>query len=269
MKLANLLVHVDSSPRTAARLALAVTIASRHGARLTGLFAETASAHQVGVVATWPSADHVARLAAAAEVFTAATASLGAAAGFVDVNRGSEQEVLTRTADIARHFDLVVLGQQEEESRVPVDLAEQVILETGRPVLVVPHVGTYEDVGARPLFAWHRARGAARALNDALPLVRSGAEAIVVEALDQGRTGDEFSDMVVAQLAAHGVSARFHNVVVEEVKLMDTLLNQAADHSADLLAIGAFDNAGFPFVGRGTGTRYMLRHMTLPVLFSH
>ena len=57
--------------------------------------------------------------------------------------------------------------------------------------------------------------------------------------------------------------------LIEEIKLMDTLLNQAADHSADLMAIGAFDHAGIAFFGRGSGTRYILRHMTLPVLFAH
>ena len=83
------------------------------------------------------------------------------------------------------------------------------------------------------------------------------------------RSTDEFADLMLGGLAAHGITGRYQTVVVEEVKLMDTLLNQAADHSADLLAIGAFENAGFPFVGRGSGTRYVLRHMTLPVLFSH
>ena len=36
-----------------------------------------------------------------------------------------------------------------------------------------------------------------------------------------------------------------------------------------LLALGGFETPGFPFLGRGAGTRYVLAHMTLPVLFSH
>ncbi|MCE1236144.1 MAG: universal stress protein [Hyphomicrobiales bacterium] len=269
MTLANIVVHLDSSPRAAARVALAVKLAARHGARLTGLFAETVSAHRVGVVASWPPAEHVAAVAAARDAFVAATATLGDRARFIDVNRGGEQEILLRTTDIARAFDLVVLGQHEEGGRTPADLAEHLILEGGRPVLVVPYAGTYEDLGHRPLFAWHRSRGAARSLHDALPLIAAGADALVVEAGRMGEAADEFADLVVADLAAHGISARFQTIVVEEVKLMDMLLNQAADHSADLMAIGAFDSTGFAFLGRGSGTRYVLRHMTLPVLFSH
>ncbi len=269
MTLVNLLVHLDSSPRCGARLALAVRLAQRFGARLTGLFAETAPAHRVGVVATWPSDDYAAAVAAASKVFADATAVLGDAARFMDCNRGGEQEVLLRTTDIARHYDLVVLGQGEEGSRVPQDLPEQVVLECGRPVLIVPYVGTFDDVGMRPMFAWHRSRGAARALFDGLPLVLPNAEALVVQAGRVGEPTDEFADLMLGALKAHGVEGRYQTVVVEEVKLMDMLLNQAADHSADLLSIGAFDHTGFPFLGRGSGTRYILRHMTLPVLLSH
>jgi len=50
---------------------------------------------------------------------------------------------------------------------------------------------------------------------------------------------------------------------------MDALLNRAADHGADLLVIGAFGGGGYPLFSRGSGSRYMLKHMTLPVLFSH
>lgn len=269
MTLSNILVHVDSSPRVATRLALAVRLAARHGARLTGLFAEMSSAHKVGVVATWPSAEHLAQVAVAKAAFAAATASLGDEARFLDVNRGGEHEILVRASDIARNFDLVILGQYEDGARVPVDLAEQLILETGRPVLVIPYAGAFEALGHRPLFAWHRSRGAARALVDALALVEPKADALVVQAGRPGEVADEFSELVIGQLAAHGIAAHYQTVVVEEVKLMDMLLNQAADHSADLMAIGAFDHTGFAFLGRGSGTRYILRHMTLPVLFSH
>ncbi len=270
MAFGDVLVHLDNGPRSSVRLALARSLAERFGARLVGLFAERAPPIRVGVVATWPSAEYVAAADSAWSAFTAATADLGPRAVWVDCNRGGEVEVVSRTIDIARTSDLIVIGQTEEEgARVPSDFAERLILESGRPVLVIPHSGTYGGVGERPLFAWTAARAAARAMADALPLVMPGADALVLTAAEPSTALDEASERVLGHLAAHGIEARFSSVVVEEVKLMDTLLNRAADHSADLLAIGAFENAGFPFVGRGSGTRYVLRHMTLPVLFSH
>jgi hypothetical protein len=67
---------------------------------------------------------------------------------------------------------------------VPADLVEQVLLHGGRPVLVVPSAGQYRDVSRRVLVAWNSSREAARALNDAIPLMRN-AETVVVVAFQR------------------------------------------------------------------------------------
>jgi nucleotide-binding universal stress UspA family protein len=269
MNLANILVHVDSKPRTAARLALATVIAERAGAQLTGIFAEKADAHTVGSVASWPSPNYTAALEQAHTAFEVATRALGARAAFLDLNRGSDQEIGRRFVEIARTFDLVVLGQTHDAEPVPARLPEQTIYESGRPVLVVPFVGSYPDVGQRPLFAWHNSRGAARAVFDVLPLIANEADALVVEVARKSDQRDEFADMLVASLATHGVKARYQHFVVDEVAVMDTLLSAVSDHAADILAIGAFDQGTQSLLGHGAGTRHILAHMTAPVLFSH
>ena len=269
MTLANILVHLDSRPRTAERLALGLRIAERVGARLTGLFAERAEAHVVGTVATWPSAPYVAAREKAEAVFAAATAMLKDRAAFMDLNRGSDHEIIARVTAIARTFDLVILGQTQDDFPAPGRLPDAVIADSGRPVLVVPYAGAYPDVGARPLIAWHSSRGAARATFDVLPLLAGGCEALIVEV---GRKGDEpyeFADLLIANLARHKVNARYQHAVVEEITVADTLLSAIADHSADLMAIGAFDSGQHAWFGHGAGTRAILAHMTAPVLFSH
>jgi nucleotide-binding universal stress UspA family protein len=269
MALANILVHLDSRPRTAARVGLSLRIAERCGARLTGMFAERAEARVVGTVATWPSAHYVAARDKAQAAFAAATAPLKDRAAFVDVNRGSDHEIVRRATEIARTFDLVVLGQAQDDVPVPAKLPDEVIAESGRPVLVVPYVGTYADVGARPLFAWHGERGAARAAFDALPLVMNGCEALIVEVGHKGDQRYEFSDLLVANLASHKVKARYQHVVVDDISVSDALLSAISDHSADLMAIGAFDAGWRLLFGHGSGTPQILAHMTAPVLFSH
>ena len=269
MTIANILVHLNSRPRTAQRLALGLRIAERAGARLTGLFAEQAEAHVVGTVATWPSAPYVAAREKAQAEFAAATAPLKDRAAFIDLNRGSDHEIIARSTAIARTFDLVVLGQAQDDVPGPAKLPDAVIADSGRPVLVVPYVGTYPDIGARPLIAWHNSRGAARATFDALPLLAGDCEALIVEV---GRKGDEryeFADLLVANLARHEVRARYQHSIVEEITVADTLLSAISDHSADLMAIGAFDSGDHAWFGHGAGTRAILTHMTAPVLFSH
>jgi len=269
MNIANILVHLDSKPRTAARVTLSLRIAERAQARLTGLFAEKADAHQVGTVATWPGARYTAAMETARAAFAAATAPLKDRAAFIDLNRGSDHEITHRFTAIARAFDLIVLGQTEDDVPVPAKLPDEVITECGRPVLVVPYVGTYDDVGHRPLIAWHSSRGAARALSDALPLMTAGCEALVVEVARKNDPRYEFADLLIANLARHKVTARYQHSVVEEISVADTLLSAISDHSADLMAIGAFDSGVHAMLGHGGGTRNVLAHMTAPVLFSH
>jgi nucleotide-binding universal stress UspA family protein len=73
---------------------------------------------------------------------------------------------------------------------------------------------------------------------------------------------------VVRHLADHGITAKPEVLVVEDFGIMDLLLNRVSDRSADLLVMGAHGQIGFPFVSRGAGTRYILQHMTVPVLMS-
>jgi nucleotide-binding universal stress UspA family protein len=269
MILANILVHVDSRARTSARVALAIRIAEKAGARLTGLFAEKADAYHVGTVATWPSPHYSAAVETARNAFSAATAGLGQRAMFMDVNRGSDQEIADRFVGIARTFDLVVLGQTQDDVPVPAKLPERVIVESGRPMLVVPYIGTYADVGSRPLFGWHSSRSAARAVSDAMPLLVEDCDALVVEVGRKSERPDEFAELLVANLAAHRIGARYQHFFVDEVSAMDTLLSAVSDHAADLLAIGAFESGVWSLFGHDAGARHILAHMTTPVLFSH
>lgn len=269
MGLKNILVHLDGSPRTPERLQLALALARRDNARLVGVFAQMTALQTVGVNVV----RHVEGRAEAAEASKAAFAQIAqgyAGAVWQDIGPLGEMDILGQFTALARVFDLVVLGQLEEgvRSLVPVDLAEQVITESGRPVLVVPYIGSYADVGHRPLIAWAGMRAAARALNDGICLMPEGAQAVVVS-VDQPRAQHGDVEALLSHLAAHGVHGVFELLAAEGIGLMDTLLNRAVDHGADMLVLGAFGGHGFAFISRGSGTRYMLRHMTVPVLFSH
>jgi nucleotide-binding universal stress UspA family protein len=273
MPLCNLLVHLNSDSGVDARLKLAVELARTRGARLTGLFAQVAPAQHVGVVSNWPTADYTQAAQASRAAFAAATGGLEAE--WVDLNRGDEGEMVGLATDFARHFDLILLGQRPADSPLsPPDFAEHLILNSGRPVLVLPFAGTFDQVGARPIFAWSDSRCSARGFYDGMMLAAKGADALVV-GLSRPDDAQGFAyqkeslRLAVAQLAAHRIAARAEQLSLSEIGLMDALLNRAADHGADLLAIGAFGGGGYPLFSRGSGSRYMLKHMTAPVLFSH
>ncbi len=268
--LKHLLVHMDAGPRAAERLGLAVKLAQRFGARLTGLFAESSSIGKsvVGV----RSPDDIAKaLEEARALFDERTRGL--ATDWWQVQDGDYAFVVGWTVVCCRYVDLAIFGQYdpEHDSVLPQDLVEQVLLNSGRPLLVVPYVGHYPTVGRRVLVAWTGSREAARALNDAIPLMKD-AEAVTVIALQQGSPGQSAAPVphpdVVTHLRAHGIEARYERVLVDELGAVDDVLNRAAEASADLTVMGGYGQMGFPFLQRHSTTRDILRSMTTPMLLS-
>jgi nucleotide-binding universal stress UspA family protein len=266
----NLMVHLDQGERTAARLEIAVALARRYDARLVGVFGRRALPQQVGVVATWPSDEYVQTATASKAAFERATAGL-TSAQWRDINRGGDVELLHQLTDCARHFDLIVLGQYDEHlaAQVPAELAEEIVVNAGRPVLAIPCVGSHAAEFRHPLIAWNKSREAAHTLNDALPLIAACRKATVV-AIDVRADEAAAAAIAVAEhLACHGIAAETEILVVEGAGIMDDLLSRVADREADLLVIGAHGEIGFPFVSRAAGTRHILRSMTVPVLMSN
>jgi nucleotide-binding universal stress UspA family protein len=275
MTLKHLLVHLDGGDRTLERLELAVTLARRFGARLTGLFADE---RDVGPRAgkrplqRWRDGAQ-----AAAAAFDSKTRAASLEAERWQIPNG-ELEVAGIAARYCRYADLAIVGQHDpEDPRVAADFSAQVLLESGRPVLVVPSAGRYPDLGQRVVVAWDGSREAARALNDAIPLLR-GAEKVHVAVLlaARARIGreDPAKPSVVRHLAAHGIAAEQAPLFVDDkgrdggIAALDGLLNLGSDLAADLVVMGARGRHGVPFPRAGRRTRESLASMTAPVLFS-
>jgi nucleotide-binding universal stress UspA family protein len=270
MSLKNLMVHLDQSERTSCRLALAVSLARKYQARLVGVFGQLAQAQSVGAVASWPTPEYAAAAQASKAAFEAVTTGLPHTE-WHDINRGSEAELVRRVTDWARHVDLVIMGQNDDKksSCVPADLTEEVVLNAGRPVLIIPYIGEFTEVAKHPLVAWSNVREAARALNDALPLMEGCNKATVMSFAPNAEEGRSACDNVVRHLACHGIQAQSQVMLVTDIGIMDMLLNATTDLGTDLLVMGAQGHIGLPFMSRGAGTRYILRHMTVPVLMSN
>lgn len=272
MTLKHLLVHVDSSARAQARIDLALTLARRFGASLTGLFSESPLLGPA-IVGRRNPADMSRARAEARAAFEAKAGPAGVATQWWEVEGSEYAEVVGWTVVACRYADLVIFGQHDEASMlVPNDLVEQVLLDGGRPMLLVPAVGSYPDVGKRVVVAWTGSRDSARALNDALPLMQ-GADDVTVVAFQHPSTttaGPAPHLDIVAHLRAHGITARYEKAIVDDFGMVDHVLNRAADWSADLTVVGGYGSSrGFPYLPRSTTTRDLLRSMTTPLLLSH
>ncbi|HTP51887.1 MAG TPA: universal stress protein [Anaeromyxobacteraceae bacterium] len=268
----HLLVHVDSSNEVEERLNLAVAIARRFGARLTGLFAEadTVGASLVGR----RSPGRLEEAAAAArETFSSKVAAAGVDSEWWPLAGAGYADLVNLTAACCRYVDLAIFGQHDpERSRLPADLVEQVLLECGRPLLVVPSVGHHPDVGKRVAVGWNSSRESARAVGDGLPLL-AGAEFVGVLAFQQPSASEAPLAMppanIVAHLALHGIAASYQRVEQDDsgIGVVDSLLNYAFSSQADLIIVGARAE-GFPVRHLSATTREFLRVMVSPLLLS-
>lgn len=268
----HLLVHVDASRHAPERIDLAVALARRFGARLTGLFAELASFGPSLVGRR--SAEDLARAAEAARAaFEARTGPAGVEAQWWPLEAGDYAQVVGPVTVCCRYADLAIFGQHDpKDARTPEDLVERVLLGCGRPLLVVPWAGRFPDAGRRVAVAWNGTAEAARALHDAIPFMR-GAESVTVLGFQKPPAGEGRalpSLDVVAHLSAHGIAARYERTFVEvgEVEFADALLNRAFDLSADLAVMGGHAGAGLGGPHASANTRKVLGSMTVPVLVS-
>lgn len=270
MTFKDVLVHLDSGPRASERLALALALARGQGARLTGLFAESAVLGQSLVGRRAPEA--MAKAAQAARgAFEAQAEAAGVAPRWWQIEPGEFSDVVGATVQCCRYVDVAVFGQQRgDDAPVPDGLVERVIAECGRPVVVVPSVGRYPDVGRRVLVAWTGSREASRALHDALPLLEQAKDVKVLSLqLPNAEVPGGLPPLDVAEhLRAHGVKATYERTILADLEAVDVVLNRAADEGADLTVIGAYGLKAGGLLKRGDTTRAILETMTTPVLLS-
>lgn len=272
MTLEDLLVHVDSTDLAEKRLRLAIDLAGRFGARLTGLLAESVSIGPSIVGRRDP--DQVAKAAARArELFESMTRAANIPGNWSSIEAGENAELVAWTVRSCRYVDLAIFGGPAGDGdRVPEGLVEQVVLESGRPVLAVPPRVPFGRVGDRVLVAWTGSRAAARALNDALPFLEKAKEVTVVSlqlpAVNPSEAKAPELD-IAAHLEAHGIAARYERFILGELGPVDHVLNRTMDLGADLVVMGAHGGRGLPLSKHEDTTVKMLHSLTAPVILSH
>jgi nucleotide-binding universal stress UspA family protein len=278
----DLLVHLDHSPGSPGRLEAALALAAACGAQVTALYllAEPFLRGVAGLHApTEVIREHLAHAEAEAGAVFATARELAARHNLTLLTRretGSVDRLPTLLAREARTADLVIVGQPDPQAGGTDEalLAEAAFMDSGRPALVVPHAGGRPATmpPRRAIVAWDGSREAARAVHDALPLLRLAEEAIVliVDARDLGaRVGQQPGADVAAHLARHEVGARVKRVTSGKTGIGELILAQAGEEGADLLVMGGYGHSRLREVVLGGTTRHVLAHATVPVLLSH
>ncbi len=283
--ISTMLVHVDETRHCPARLALAGAMARKLEATLVGLFVPPPATMPLALPGEvnpgWTEALARQRRSAQARAedhFAALKHQVPDA-----IWRIEEADGLGHVAPIlvreGRRADLIVVGQSDADATSfegPGTVAQDVMMAAGRPVLIVPYAGRFEGVGRRPLIAWTEGREAARALYDALPLLRDAEKVQLLEigpawASEEeiGRRREGLASMR-RYLEAHGLpSGAEYLPGMRDVGDASLILSRAADHGADLLVMGGYGHSRLQELVLGGVTRSILSSMTVPVLMSH
>lgn len=273
-----ILVHCEDTPQGERRLRYAERLAAADSARIIGLwvmepaprppYVETPFAVDIARVHAEKQA---ARAAASREVFERVVGAPGITGEWRTVNGNPRDALIAHL----RYADLGVVGQFQPDGHVADDrrtLPQDVALGSGRPLVVVPYIEPPATVGEHIVVAWNAGREAARAVTDALPLLRR-ARKVTVLVVDSraGRDGhgDEPGADVATWLSRHGVAVTVQRDRASDTDIGSLMLSRISDLGADMVVMGIFGHSRLREMVLGGVSRTMLASMTVPLLIAH
>jgi nucleotide-binding universal stress UspA family protein len=178
---------------------------------------------------------------------------------------GREDEVV---AIRGRLFDMIIVGRPMRDTALPSPITlEAALLDTGRPILVVPPVMP-PLTGSHVAVAWESSPEAARALSQAMPILCK-AERVTLLAPDPAEPPSIAAEEGVARLAWSGIAASIRKFNAKEVEIGAAYLAQSKEIGADLLIKGAYSHSRLRQMILGGRTRHILTNTEIPVFLSH
>lgn len=275
MALKDLLVYLDPSEDGRRTADFAASLAAKTGAHLTaaglGLqYMPPGAFNDMGAYAALAEMTEES-IAAAQQAYRAFSAAVpaGVETDLVMI-RTFAQGASDRFGELARHFDLSIVGQEGPESRDETSLmVKGALFGSGKPVFIVPFIHTGPARFGRAMVCWDRGIPAARALAGALPLLRHAESVEIVTIGEKGSALDELPGFNIARhVARHGVKATLVNLPSGR-DVASALLSHASDSAADYMVMGGYGHSKLTEMVFGGTTRSILSAMTVPVLMAH
>jgi nucleotide-binding universal stress UspA family protein len=285
--LKDLLVCLDQANLSLVPLRLAIDLARRHASAVTALYLREWSPEQLLHRKTAELANRsfedVDELDEAVESSIdqgaldarAEFERLTAQAGLASEWRMAAGEPATLLPQHARYADLCILGAETPAASTSggYRFSDAMLFTAGRPVLLVPEAARASSLGAHIAVAWNSSRSAARALNDALPLLERSERVTVITVNPGdfiGRHGALPPVRLLEHLRRHGIAARpieLSDVAPEAIAA--ALQEKALAAGADMLVAGAHGHTWLHEVLLGSVTRDLLAQVQLPLMMSH
>jgi len=179
--------------------------------------------------------------------------------------RGTVPDAIGRAARVA-DLSIAALPGKEGGS-IEVDLIENLLVSSGKPVLLVPRTG----LAAYPeniLICWDGSRSAARAMEAALAFL-TAAKTIRIVTLKTVDADTPDLDEAIAYLGMHGLKATADLIAKPKGSLSKRILDEADNAGSDLIVMGGYSHRRFGEAIFGGVTRYMLERSDRAIFMAH
>ncbi|MDG4884475.1 universal stress protein [Mesorhizobium sp. WSM4884] len=259
MSYKDILIFLDGSTDSNARMEFAFSLAQAHGARLTGVDVDAAAAFE----GEWAE-----RAKSLAETFHAAANRSGVHVRFKIADRYA-----AGWKDFYAHYaDLLIATQpnQEASGRVLSGVPEQVLMTAGVPMIMLPQGWKPRPVGKEVVIAWSPSAQATRVVHGAMPIL-ARAQKVTAFAFDPPADGEDTDvELLREHLLAHGVRIKIDKWSnAGGLSPIEALFASPALEEADLVVAGAYSHSRFREALFGGMTKSLLQQFSLPVLVSH
>lgn len=189
----------------------------------------------------------------------------GVSAGFLHV-RGAPVE---RLCFLARFHDIVVMERPTEGNGFPADLAPRILLNGGKPLLLLPEHAVFDKEFDTIMLCWKDTAESARAVAAAVPLLKH-AKRVILASVDEGHGTEQASiQALAAYLEWHDVHVQVRTLLAGDQPTMDVLWSSARDCHADLVVMGGYNRGPIREMLFGGCTDSALLWGDLPLLVVH
>ena len=178
-------------------------------------------------------------------------------------------DLLDSFAFKARLHDLTVYAAEPESLGLGRGVIETLLTQSGRPLIVVPSQKKTFSC-RRIVIAWDGSDRAARAANDALPLLHAAEAVEIVSVLGEKHISDDgMGTKFVPHLARHGIQASVASPSVQDGDVAATLRTAAAKFGADLIVMGGYFHSRTRELIFGGVTQSLLKNSEQPLFMSY
>ncbi len=174
----------------------------------------------------------------------------------------------------ARYSDLAIVGAiaAGKKSHAPENNFIELLMNSGRPVLRVPHSTETDFVFDRILIAWQPCREAARAVHDAMPFLKlaKNIDILLVDPhVGESAHGEQPGADIATHLARHDLNVRVVTQPSMDKHVGDAIVEYAQQTDAQLIVAGGYSHSRLREFILGGVTRELSQHSPIPILFAH